>query len=228
LGKLVQIFRSRFCPGPALRFPRITFRYALFIISAVTLLSTSAFATPTEEISRAVAVHGVADISTAQPKQFLKAFTAIALRTEARRLPEYVIAATNLRPDLASNIVRVAIQAAGKNWEDKPRALCAIIDRIVKAAIAANPDAVVAVVSAAASTSPQLRHCVVNAAISAAPMARDAIVQAATAKTVPFAFLSFSTSDQRGFSYAAPTLNPANISDLEDDNVNSPEQPPTP
>jgi hypothetical protein len=158
----------------------------------------------------------------------LKAFTAVALRVQPRALPDYVIAATNLRPELAPNIAAVAIKAAVKNLEDKPRALCAIIDRIVRAAIAANPDAVITVVRAAASASPQLRQCVVNGAISAAPMAKDAIVQAALTRAIPFAFLTFNASAQSGFSFSAPTLNPANISDLGDDVVNSPEQPPTP
>jgi hypothetical protein len=197
-------------------------------MGAAVLLPVSTFATPAEEISRAVAVQGVADMSMAQPKQFLKAFTAITLRTQPRVLPEYVIAAINVRPELAPNIVAVAIKAAVKNLEDKPSALCSMIDRIVRAAIAANPEAMVAVVRAAVSASPQLRHCVVNGAISASPMARDAIVQAATPRAVPFAFLTFSASDSSGFSFTAATLSPANISDLGGSNVNSPEQPPSP
>lgn len=200
----------------------------MLTVCAAAVLPVSAFATPTEEISQAVAVQGVANHSSAQPKQFLKAFTAVALRIQPRALPDYVIAAINLRPELASNIVAVAVKAAVKNCEGKPRVLCAIIDRIVRAAIAANPDALLAVVRAAASTSPELRHCVASAAISAAPTAKDAILQAALTKPVPFAFLSFSANGQSGFSYTAPTLNPANISDLGGSNVNSPEQPPKP
>jgi hypothetical protein len=173
-------------------------------------------------------VQGVADVSAAKPKQFLKAFTAVALRIQPRELPAYVIAAVNFRPELAPNIVAVAVKAATKNSEDKPTALCSIINRIVRAAIVVNPDAVVAVVRAAASSSPQFRHCAANGAISGAPAAKDAIVQAAMTKAVPFAFLTFSASDQSGFSFTAPTLSPANISDLGEDDVNSPEQPPSP
>lgn len=150
------------------------------------------------------------------------------MRTQARQLPDYVVAATNLRPDLVSNIVAVAVKAAVRKSEEKPGVLCAVIDRIIRAAIAANPDAVVTIVRAGASAAPQMRQCVVNGAISAAPMARDAIVQAATARAVPFAFLTFSASDSSGFSFNAATLSPAHISDLGDSNVNSPEQPPSP
>ena len=207
---------------------RCGFRTALLSVCASALLGASAFATPAEEITRAVAVHGVSDVSLAQPKQFLKAFTAVALRTQPRELPDYVIAAIDLRPDLSSKIVAIAIKAAVKNWEAKPAALCAMIDRIIKAAIAANPDSVVSIVKGGASASPELRHCIVSAAIAAAPHEKDAIVHAATARTLPFAFLTFSATDNSGFSFTPATLSPANISDLGDNgSVNSPEQPPS-
>ena len=200
----------------------------MLIMCAAALLPASALATPAKEISQAVAAGGGGDATTAQPKQFLKAFTAVALRAQPRQLPDYVIAAINLRPELTSNIVAVAVKAAVKNSEDKPSALCAMIDRIVRAAIAANPDAVVSVVRAAASASPQMRQCVVNGAIAAAPMAKEAILQAGLVKAVPSSFVSLSASDQSGFFFTAATLSPANISDLRDDDVNSPEQPPSP
>lgn len=192
------------------------------------LLSTSAFATPAEEIIRAVAANGISDVSQARPRQFVKAFNAIALRSPPRDLPDYVTAAINLRPDVAPNVVAIAIKAAVKKWEAKPAALCGMIDRIVKAAIAANRDAAVSIAKAAASTAPESRHCVVEAAVAAAPEAKDAIVEAAGARTLPFAFLTFSATDTSGFSFSAATLNPANISDLgANGNVNSPEQPPS-
>lgn len=158
----------------------------------------------------------------------MQAFTAVALRAQPRELPNYVIAAINLRSDLAPNIVAVAIKAVVKNSEIKPGARCLLVDRIIRAAITANPDAVIAIVKAAASASPELRQCVISAAISTVPGARNAIVRAANARAVPFAFLTFSTTGYGGFSFTAPTLNPANISDSGDSNVNSPEQPPTP
>ena len=218
----MQIFRHHFQQGLS------SFRNALLLLCAAGLLPASALGAPIEEISRAVAVNGIADVSTAQPKQFLQPFTAVALRVNPRQLPDYVIAAINLRPDLAANIAAIAIKAATRNLKEKPKALCAMIDRITGAAIAANPDAVVLIVKAGASASPELRQCVINGAVSAAPRAKDVILQAAMAKTVPFAFLTFSATPASGFSFGAATLNPANVSDLASDNVNSPEQPPTP
>jgi hypothetical protein len=217
-----------------LRFPRLfpqrcAFRNALLILCGLALLSASALATPTEEITRAVAVNGVSDVSLAQPKQFLKAFTAVAFRAQPRELPDYVIAAVNLRPDLSPRIVAVAIRAAVKNWEAKPEALCAMIDRIIRAAVAADPESVVSIVRAGASVSPELRHCIIAGAIAAAPREKDAILHAATAKPIPFAFLTFSATDNGGFSFTPATLSPANISDLGNNgSVTSPEQPPSP
>jgi hypothetical protein len=198
-------------------------------LSALLLSGVSVLATPTDEITRAVAANGVSDVSQARPRHFVKAFNAVALRTAPRDLPEYVVAATNLRPDLAPNVVAVAIKAGIKNWEAKPQMLCPLIERIVRAAISVNPPAAAAIAKAGASASTELRRCVLEAAISAAPDKTDAIVSAVTSPTQPFAFLTFSASDSSGFSFTAATLSPANISDLRDDddnNVTSPEQPP--
>jgi hypothetical protein len=223
LGKGVRIFRQ-----PFVTVRRHLSRKHLLLACASILLSASAFATPTEEITSAVAVNGATDVSQARPRQFVKAFTAVALRVPPRELPDYVIAAINLRPDLAPSVVGIAIKSAVKNWETKPVALCAMIERIVRAGIAANPDAAVSITKAATAASPELRKCVVEAAVAAVPDAKDAIVHAATATTVPFAFLTFSATDTSGFSFMAATLSPANISNLGDDGrVNSPEQPPS-
>ena len=134
-------------------------------------------------------------------------------------LPEYVVAAINLRPELAQNVVAVAIKSAVKNLEAKRGALCGMIERIVKAAIATNPDSAVSITKAAASASPELRTCVVEAAIAVVPNAKDSIVHAATATTQPFAFLTFSATDTSGFSFTAATLSPANISNPGGDGI---------
>jgi hypothetical protein len=227
----VNDFHQAFHPIVTRRRPGVLGRQfrgnLLLSLCASVLLSASAFATPTEEISRAVAVNGVSDVSQARARQFAKAFNAVALRTPPRELPDYVVAAINLRPDLAPNVVAVAIKAAVKNWEAKPEALCGLVERIVKAAIALNPEAAASIAKAGASAWPELRRLVLEAAISAAPDNKEAIVSAVNARSLPLAFLTFSASDTSGFSLTAATLNPANISDLgHDGNVNSPEKPP--
>ena len=202
------------------------FNFVLLAVCGVALLTASAFATPTEEITRAVAVNGAPDIYHARPTQFVKAFTAVALRAEPRSLPDYVVAAIHLRSDLSPNIVAVAVNAAFKRWEAKPEALCAIVERIVTEAITANPEAAVPIANAAISASPELRRYIVAAATSAKPDEKNVIVRATDDKTVPFAFLSFSAFDSSGRAFTAAPLNPSNIWDLENaGNVNSPEQP---
>jgi len=192
------------------------------------LLAVTAFATPAEEITRAVEVNGVSDVSQATPRHFVKAFIAVTLRVEPRELPNYVIAAINLRPDLAPNVVAVAVKIVSKKSETKPALQCVLIERIIRAAIASNPDAAVSIAKASASASPTLRRCVISAAIAAAPEAKDQIVEAATAKTIPLAFLTFSVADSTGLSSWTTALNPANISQVGDNGVvNSPEQPPS-
>jgi hypothetical protein len=200
----------------------------LLIMCASVLLTASVFAIPAEEIAQAVAVNSGSDVSGASPKQFLKAFIAVALRARPRELPDYVTAAIDLRPELAPNIVAVAIKAAVKNSEAKPGALYGTVDRIIRAAIVAKPDAMLAIIKAGASASPESRHIVISAAISAAPDEKGDIIQAAAAKTQPFGFLTFAATESSGFPFSAATLNPANIFDLTDsDGVTSPEQPPS-
>jgi len=201
------------------------FARLLLTFSCALLWNATAFATPTDEITRAVTVNGAANVTTAQPKQFLKAFTAVTLRVSPRSLPDYVIAASNLRPDLTANAVAVAVKAAAKNWGSKSELLCPLAERIVKAAIAANPNAAVAVAKAAASAVPNLRRCIVAAAISAAPEARNDIAEAANS-TPAFGYLSLSASDFGGFSFKADRINPANFSEpVDETRVVSPEQP---
>jgi hypothetical protein len=200
----------------------------LLLLWASVSLTASAFATPAEEITGAVAVNGASDVSQSPSRQFVKAFNAVALRISARALPEYVAAAIKLRPGLAPNIVAVAIKAAVKNSESKPETLCGLIQQIVKVAIAASPDAAASITRAGVSASPDSRRWILEAAVSAAPDNKDAIVEAANVRTQPFAFLTFSATDLSGFSFTPATLNPANISDLGGaTSVNSPEQPPS-
>ena len=203
-------------------------RFFLVALCGSFLLSASAFGTPTEEITRSLVANGISDVSQARPRQFSKSFNAVALRVAPRDLPDYVAAAVSLRPDLAPHVVAVAVKAAVRNWEAKPDALCGMIQRIVKAAIAVNPEAAPSIAKASASVWPELRRCAVEAAIAAAPESKEAIVNAVTSRSIQFAFLTFSASDTSGFSFTPATLSPANISDLGDKgDVNSPEQPPS-
>jgi hypothetical protein len=205
---------------------RTVVKNLLLVGCGCALLATRALGTPSEEITRAIQANGVSDVSQARPRQVVKAFTALTFRVQPRDLPDYVVAAINLRPDLAPNIVAVAVKATVKRSGMKPESLCLMIERIVRAAIAADPSAAVSIARAAASASPNLRRYVISAAVAAAPQAKDQIVEAAT-QTVPLAFLPLSVSEEVGFSSWTGTLNSSKV-DVGNSGgvVNSPEQPP--
>ena len=206
---------------------RTAVKNLLLVGCGCALFAARALGTPSEEITRAIVANGVSDVWHAHPRQVVRAFAALTFRVQPRELPEYVIAGINLRPDLAPNIVAVAVKATVKQSGMKPESLCMMIERIVHAGIAADPSSAVSIARAAASASPNLRRCVISAAVAAAPQARDQIVEAAT-QTVPLAFLTLSVSDQVGFSSWTGTLNSSNIFDVGNSGgvINSPEQPP--
>lgn len=210
--------------------PRARFRILALIACASAFLAVSSFATPGDEIARAVAAGGSSDLSQTHPNQFLRAFNAVALRAPAREVPAYVSAAIELRPALSGKIVGVAVKAAIKHWETRPGGdVCQMIGRIVTAAIAANPRAAISIAQAAVAAFPEMRTCVVEAAISAAPEREAAIHNATEFRGGAFGFLTFSEKQETGFVFSAATLSPANISDLRgDETVTSPEQPPSP
>jgi len=194
---------------------------------ALAVQVASSFATPTEEITQAVAVGGASDISQARTRQFARAFTAVALRTPQRELPAYVAAAISLRPDLSSKIVAAAIKVAVRQWKSKPATLCEMIDRIVRSAVAANPEAVLSIARAAANASSGLRPCVASSALAAA---REQGLDTSNDSRLSLALLSFATHQpnmEAPASFGTGTINPANNSDLRESSpVNSPEQPP--
>lgn len=227
MNELLQRLKAPSGPQHPGRSPCGSARILLLAICGLVLFPVASFATPRDEIVQAVAANTARHISEAQPKQFLKAFTVVALRAQPRDLPAYVIAAINLRQDLTPKVVTVAVKAAVKNCEDRPQIVGAIVQAIVRAAIAASPDAALSIARASASASSDLRLLLVSAAIEAAPEEKDAIIEAASPKTVPFAFLAFSVSGVSGFSFHADTLSPANIQEPTGGIVTSPEQPPS-
>lgn len=200
----------------------------IFVPLVAIVFNAAVIAAPSDEISAAVFAGGSADTAQASRAVFLRGFNSVALRVKPRDLPEYVIAAINLRPDLAPQIVAVTVKAVVKGSQTKPQVLCGLIERIVSAAIAADSQTAASIAKAAAAASPTLRHCILSAAIGAAPQAKDQIIAAIAAKTVPLAFLTSSVSADGEFSSTSSPLNSANIFDAGNSGVVvSPEQPPS-
>lgn len=200
------------------RFRRLLLAGFVFISSASLLV-----ATPADEIARAVRTGGAAQVGDASPERFLVGYTAVISRANLRELPDYVTAAIRLRPDLSTQITASSIRAAGRNARNR-RAVCAVVDRVVRAAILANPDAAVAIARAAVQAAPALRQCIVAAAIAAAPQQRVAILEA-TAPGASLAGLLREAGSEGDFSFGFAAMSPANFSDIGG-TVVSPEQPP--
>ena len=177
------------------------------------LCATCTIAAPTDDLTQAVAVAGVASVRQASPDDFLRAFTAILVRAKSRDVPAYVGAAVKLRPDLAGKIVFAALNTR-RSKVDSNKLSWAEIERVIKTAVAANPGAAAEIVMFAIRAQPSARDSIVATAIAAAaPEQRIAILRAAgAAESAP---LSHPTT--------IGTINP--INPIEDPPVNSPEQP---
>jgi hypothetical protein len=193
---------------------------AAFSVSSIPVIQ----AAPTDEIIRAVSVHGVSDVSQASAKQFSKAFFAVALRVDPDDLPNYVDAAVKLRPDLAPTAVAIALKVACENWRTTSdpmltsltrhsttgrAALCELIGQIVKRAVLGARDHAPEIARAAVATCPEMRQCILTAAIGAAPEAEEAIMRAVTSSSPP-----------------ADTYRAFGFSLKQEAQVASPEQPP--
>ena len=201
--------------------------FAGYLLSAAIVflqLTSLVFASPADVIARAVYTGGATEITEARPEQILISYTAVLARLKLHQLPDYVTAAVRLRPDLAAEITSSSIRAAMRNARNR-QILDAVVERIVRAAILPQPDAAVVVARAAVETAPALRDRIVAAAIAAAPRFRLAILHAISGRgSLASAFPA--VGFQRDFSAAFGNMNPSESSDLEE-NVNSPEQPPT-
>jgi hypothetical protein len=181
-------------------------------------------AAPRDEIKAAVTLDGSADASQVSRTVFLRGFSAVAVRVKPRDLPSYVVGAIEVRPDLTRAIVAHALKIAARQH---PGLTCAVVSRIVTAAIAANPSAAVVITKAAIQAKPAMASCVIAAAAAAVPEQREEI--AALESNYSIGLISAITRTSEGaIWHGSGTINPANLSDMGSEaGVVSPEQPST-
>jgi hypothetical protein len=132
---------------------------SIFAVALALFTGSSAFASPAAEISRAVNVAGGADVKHAAPAAFLQGFNVVVVRVKQAETPLYVSAAVKMRPDLAAQIAVAALNARPLD-----RRTCEGIEAIIKAAIAAAPDARYAIARAALAAQRASRACILAAA----------------------------------------------------------------
>ncbi len=196
-------------------------RFVMFAFSA--LLVGPSMAAPSEEILKAVIVSGSVSNQTATLAHFVRAFGAVAMRVQPRELPNYTASAVRSRPDLAAKIVNAAVLAATAKTKSNRPLLCSVVDRIIKAAIEANPGAAVEIAQSAVEANPELRDCIIAASILAAPDQKLAILEAIAGSSVLAAWSHHSSEETEGFFGGSGSISPANFSSSEG-SVNSPEQ----
>jgi len=132
-----------------------------------------------DALTQAVRVAGASSLSTATTDQFLRGLNSLFARSNARDVCAYVGAAVRARPDLAPQIVVAALNVASvsrsdlRDFKDFKQPVgkeisCDEVDCIIRAAIAAHPEAADEIVNAAIAAAPLLRDCI-SAAVPCAP-----------------------------------------------------------
>jgi hypothetical protein len=151
--------------------------------------------------------------ATGAAAEFLTVFISTAVRLNGAKFTSCLATAVKLRPDLAGKIVVCALNISRLNAHPLTGHLSlGTIDQIIRAAVAAAPEAAVDIVKAAIQSEPYARASIIAAALAVAPD-QESSIRAAVNETVPMSILP---------SFA--TLNPKD--NAPSDNVNSPEQPP--
>ena len=192
----------------------------LFLLALLALLPNNFVraqdSTPDETVVNPIIVKGSATGAESQPDQTLAVFITTAMRLRGPKFLAYLSSTVQTRPDLAARIVVCALNISRLNLPSTQSQLpLALIDQIVKTAVAAAPESATEIVSAAIRCEPYARTTIVAAAITAAPAQASEIAMAMnqTSSVSMFALAS------------AAAINPVN--DGGAGAVNSPEQPPS-
>jgi autotransporter-associated beta strand protein len=109
-----------------------------------------------DQLVHAVTLAGAPNVKDASAATFISAFSSVIIRAKNEEVCVYAIAAATLRPDLIGEI----LVATRKSREGEPRFTCECIERIIRAAIAADSKAAGTIVNAALYAEPDARDCI--------------------------------------------------------------------
>lgn len=197
--------------GPKIREPfALLATTALLSFQIVSAQQTAP--TSNDAIALPITVRASSSAAQTAADQFIAGFITTTVRLEGSKLISCITTAAKLRPDLASKIVVCALNISRLSSHLPGAGLSfAIIDQIVRAAIAGAPESAAAIVKAAIESEPYARESIIAAAIAVAPD-QESEINAAANETSPMSMFAL-----RG------RINP-----VEDrpSSVNSPEQPP--
>src|SRR6266404_1965571 len=113
-----------------------------------------------DKLIRAVRLAGSASARDASAATFVNAYSSVVIHAKKEELCLYAIAAVTLRPDLIGKI----LVATRKSREGEQRFTCECLQRIIRAAIAADFKAAGAIIQAGLYEEPYARDCIVAAA----------------------------------------------------------------
>jgi hypothetical protein len=151
--------------------------------------------------------------ATGAANEYLTAFISAAVRLDGAKFTSCLATAVKLRPDLTGKIVVCALNISRLNVHPLVGRLpFSTIDQIIKAAVAAAPEAAADIVKAAIQSEPYARNYIIAAALAVAPD-QESSIRSTVNDTTPMSL-----------SPLVASFNP--IERIPFDNVNSPEQPP--
>src|SRR2546430_2852806 len=197
--------------GPKFREPFVllatTALLSFQIVSAQQTAPTS-----NDAIALPITVRASSSAAQAAADQYIAGFITTSVRLEGSKLISCITTAAKLRPDLASAIVVCALNISRLNSHLHGAGLSfAIIDQIVRAAIAGAPESAAAIVKAAIESEPYARESIIAAAIAIAPD-QEAEIQAVADQTQSMSMFAWVNAEM---------FNPVNNGGLV--TVNSPE-----
>ena len=109
-----------------------------------------------DQLVHAVTLAGALNVKDASATKFISAFSSVIIRAKDEEVCLYAIAAATLRPDLIGEI----LVATRKSRRGDPRFTCECLERIIRAAIAADSKAAGTIVQAALYAEPNARECI--------------------------------------------------------------------
>ena len=166
-------------------------RVSLATLSVLLLRVASAeqiSSAPADQIAPPITVRASSS-ATGAANEYLTAFISAAARLDGAKFTSCLATAVKLRPDLAGKIVVCALNISRLNAHPLAGRLSVdTIDQIIKATVAAAPEAAVDIVKAAIQSEPYARAYIIAAALAVAPD-QEFSIRAALNETKPMPIL---------------------------------------
>ncbi len=152
-------------------------------------------AAPSDELRSAVVAGGAASVTTAKPRAFLAAYSAVLAGAKKDQVPGFAAAALQARPELLRPILDEAVSSL-TNRGRVP--LGERVSALTRAVVAARPEATREIVRHLITRVPEARADIRRGALAAAPTQAELIAEAAGGDRFQVANLSGSAANDLG------------------------------